>query len=123
MTPQELQAGLAGFTGTEHYYPFSAILPNWVLTDGAKWLADNAGCFWLMDMIASHAKKIRDEGFAVVKLKKTSPNDCTVTIEDGNDGILAAQENIFTDFPLDEIVLYAVPGDERLMVIMLTSEY
>lgn len=123
MTPQELKDGLANFTGTTQHIQYSPLYPRWLLTDGTKWLADNAGCYWLMDLIASHGPAIRAEGFAAIKLKKTTPTDCDVAIEDGNDSVLAEQTGIFTDFPLEEITLYAAPVDERLMVIMLPSEY
>ena len=43
MTPAELTNALQNFTGTENYHRFSAIMPNVLLTDGAKFLAEEAG--------------------------------------------------------------------------------
>ncbi len=42
---------LSLFTGTEHYYRISR---RHLLTDGTKYLAEEAECFWMMDAIASH---------------------------------------------------------------------
>ena len=52
---------LAQFYGTSAYYRF-IILSNLVLTDGTKYLAEVAGAYWLMDLIASYQKKcMKDE--------------------------------------------------------------
>ena len=118
---EELSSVLAQFTGTEHYYKWSPFFRNFVLTDGAKFLAEKAGAFWLMDMIASHFAKYRNEDFVVAKLRKRK-NNWRLNIEDGNDNILAGQTIQFSDFPLDSLDLYVLPQDE-LRVILLTSEY
>ena len=44
-------AALAQFTGTERYY---RIAPKFLITDGVKFLAENAGCYWLLDVAVSH---------------------------------------------------------------------
>ena len=122
-TPEQIQAALNNFYGTEAYYRYSVITPNIVLTDGTKFLAEAARCYWLMDIFASHLPKYRDEGFAVLKLRKTSEHTCNVTIEDGNGGVFATQSDIHTSFPLQEIDLYAAPADGTNWVLMLPSEY
>jgi len=48
-------ASLAQFTGSEKYYRISR---RHLLTDGTKYLAEKAGCFWMMDAIASHLSEI-----------------------------------------------------------------
>jgi hypothetical protein len=45
---------LDGFSGTEGYHRFSVLFPNLVLTDGVKFFAENAGCFWWLDIIGSY---------------------------------------------------------------------
>ena len=50
---KEILAQLNNFTGTEKYHRFSSLFPNILLTDGANHLANQANCFWLMDIIAS----------------------------------------------------------------------
>ena len=42
---------LALFTGTQQYYQLNRHV---VLTDGTRYLADEAGAYWLMDAIASY---------------------------------------------------------------------
>ena len=40
-------AALAQFTGTELYY---RIAPKFLITDGVKYPAENAGCYWLLSV-------------------------------------------------------------------------
>ena len=49
------QSTLTQFTGTERYYRISR---RHLLTDGTKYLAENAECFWMMDAVASHLMEI-----------------------------------------------------------------
>ena len=42
---------MSQFTGTGHWYRFG-IVPNITCTDGAKYVADTAGAYWLLDEIA-----------------------------------------------------------------------
>ena len=112
-------AQLSHFTGTEKYYRISRRL---LLTDGTKYLAEEAACFWLMDAIASHLLEIGTaEWFVVVKtsIKRTK---AVMVYEDGNANELARQEIPYTDLPLAQISLYACWDGEH-WVIMLPSEY
>ena len=43
------------FIGTEKYYRISR---RHLLTDGTKYLAEEAECFWMMDAIASHLARL-----------------------------------------------------------------
>lgn len=105
--------------GTTQYYRHQ---PGFVLTDGAKWLAESAGCYWLYDIIWSIKPVLANDSFAVVKLiVKDGQGD--VSVEDGNDRVLYTQHIEYTDFPLPEIMLYVVDADERTKVIMLPGEY
>lgn len=126
MTPEELQEGLAQFYGTELWYDISVSRGLKVLlTDGTHFLAENAGCYWLMDVIVSHqlTKKVRQEYFQVWKLFKLDDGTWRVTCDDGNDNILATQDIPFSDFPLDFIKLYAIYDSETTLVILLPNEY
>ena len=107
------------FIGTEKYYRISR---RHLLTDGTKYLAEAAECFWMMDAIASHLVEIgTTEWFVVVKtsIKRTK---AVMVYEDGNGNELARQEIPYTDLPLDQISLYAC-WDSEHWVIMLPSEY
>ena len=98
LTPAELETGLAQFYGTEHYYRHMGPI---VLTDGAKYLADNAGCYWLYDIVFSVLPKLRGEGFAAVKLTvDLAKKKGIVVIDDGNGRKLYRQVIPYTDFPL-----------------------
>ena len=46
---------LTQFIGTTGYYRISR---RHLLTDGTKYLAEEAECFWMMDAIASHLSEI-----------------------------------------------------------------
>ena len=110
---------LGQFTGTGQYYRISR---RHLLTDGTRYLAEQAACFWLMDAVASHLSEIGTaEWFVVIKttVKQTS---AVMVYEDGNGGELARQEIPYTDLPLAHIDLYA-SWDSEYWVIMLPSEY
>jgi hypothetical protein len=54
---------LAGFTGTTKWHRWSPLFPKMVMTDGALYVAENAGkhgAFWLMDAIASYQPGCRN---------------------------------------------------------------
>lgn len=122
------KSDLAHFTGTENHYRYSPLLFRKILlTDGTKYVADQAGAYWLMDIISSMQlePKVRNEGFQVWKLlldddSKTRSNmsSAVVTCEDGNGNEVYRQVIDSTNFPLDEIKFYLVDN-----VIMLPSEY
>ena len=110
---------LGQFTGTGRYYKISR---RHLLTDGTRYLAEQAACFWLMDAIASHLSEIGTaEWFVVIKttVKRTS---AVMVYEDGNGTELARQAIPYTDLPLHHIDLYAC-WDSEHWVIMLPSEY
>ena len=112
-------ATLSQFNGTERYYRISR---KHLLTDGTKFLAEQAHCFWMMDAIASHLMEIGTADW-FVSVKTTVNNSKALMIyEDGNGNEHARQEIPFTDFPIDKLTLYACWDGEH-WVIMLPSEY
>ena len=113
-----LTSELSQFIGTEKLY---RITHRHVLTDGTKYLAEQAKCFWLMDAIASYLTSSYDDYFAVARLV-VKDSSATLTLDDGNDTEFATQQIEYTDFPLNEIKLYCSFDGEH-WVIMLTSEY
>ena len=114
---------LNNFSGTERYY---RITPDTVITDGAKFVADKGGAYWLMTAIASYLPEFtQKETFIVANLTVSrSESSCTalLKLDDGNDNILAQQFIEYTDFPLDEIKLYACYNGD-IWVIMIPREY
>lgn len=121
INPGALEAELRQFTGTEHYYKYMFDI---VLTDGTKYLADRAGAYWLMDVVASWqtAKKVACEHFQLWKLDVKEDKKATVLADDGNGNEIARQKIPYTDFPLRSQRLYLV-NDGRYRVLMLPSEY
>jgi hypothetical protein len=124
----ELEANLPHFTGTQSYtnlrYPW--LRSRFLLTDGAKYLAETAKAFWLMDAIASHQtnKLVAAEPFQYWKLAVNEKNQATLTCTDGNENALVRQDIPYSDFPLSEITLYAEQSDYLAgLVLMLPSEY
>jgi len=130
MTKEKLDPiTLAGFTGTEAWHKFSALAPTTFLTDGAQYVAETAGAFWLMDIIGSYQAKLRKEkqDFQTWTLRLNDPGPgAVVTCEDGNDNILITQAIEFTDFPNPEIILWAIwDGEqtERILIIEFEKEH
>lgn len=117
---EQLEQELGHFTGTEYHY---RIRPNLLGTDGVKYLAEQAGCFWLLDLYWSHLLGIDHIANSFTVLKMTVQKSAAyVVIEDGNGNVLAQQFVEYTDFPLASITLYGCCS-ERDWVLMLTSEY
>jgi len=119
LSKTQLLNHLEQFIGTEFYYP---LWPNVMLTDGTRFLADTAGCYWLMDTITSHIQRLpNNEVFTSCRLAVNN-GSATLIIDDGNQNVLATQKIPCTGFPLDSIYLYAC-FDGKQWIIMLPSEY
>jgi hypothetical protein len=110
-----LLAELAQFTGTQTY---TRITRRHLLTDGARYLADQAECYWLMDAVASHLDEIGTQDWFVLIRMELQGTTATLIYEDGNGLEHARQAIPYTDFPLDEIRLSAC-WDTAHSVIML----
>jgi len=118
--PKLTKADLFQFTGSEHWYRH-ALVRHITFTDGAKYVADAAGAYWLLDDIAfaqlTLPELARDE-FQLWRLTVKPDHTATLACENGNGKTVHARTLTFTDFPLPEIVLYFVNN-----VIHLPSEY
>ena len=94
------------FTGTTCYYQFFG--KGLVITDGAKYLAEN-GCHWLLIAIASHqiepkVKQYEDTQYwSLENNKENNDFDAKLICRDYEDNILVQQEIPFTDFPFDDL--------------------
>lgn len=107
------------FTGTERYYRISR---KHLLTEGTKYVAENAGAFWMMDAAASHLNEIgTDDWFVLVRVTVTN-SSAVMRYEDGNGNVSARQSIPYTDFPLPSFMFYACWDGEH-WVLMLPSEY
>ncbi len=114
------RAELRQFTGTEQWYrhPF---VRRVLFTDGAKYVADSAGAYWLLDEIAftqMTEPTVTAEAFQLWKLTVTPDQTGTLVCEDGNGHAVFTKELAFTDFPIEGVELYFTDN-----VILLPSEY
>jgi hypothetical protein len=120
MPVKTLKAGdLECFTGSENWYRHGMVRTI-TYTDGAKYVADEGGAYWLLDEIALAQKfnaEVKAEPFQVWKLA-VSDNKGVLSCDDGNDNIVFTKHISFTDFPLPEIKFYFADN-----VILLPSEY
>lgn len=115
---EEIQ--LRQFTGSENWHR-PGINRSVLFTDGAKYVADQGGAHWLLDIIAiaqQHDNRVSAEEFQVWKLSVAKVRSATALCEDGNDTVVYSQPIPFTDFPLETITLYFANN-----VIHLPSEY
>ncbi len=114
------QSDLMQFTGTEHWYRHP-LAPGVLYTDGARYVAEQGGAYWLLDSIAIAQKfsaAVAAEGFQLWKLTVGDDRTALLVCEDGNGRRVYAQAIDYTDFPLSEIALYFTND-----VILLPSEY
>ena len=123
MNAQELNAVLPQFTGTENYYYHSKFL---VLTDGVKFLADNAGAYWLMDIISSVMYKptILREPFLTVNVKKNKTGKgAVVRIQNGDGKDFYVQRIKWTDFPMTDYTFFLEDSYRGYHVALLQTEH
>ena len=123
---EQIIEGLGNFYGTQNYWKFSPLFRNLVLTDGAKYIADECGAYWLFDIVGS----ILCEKKTVSYFKRQSPVAVRVKL-DGNGGCVVsvgnekkpfyAQKIEYTDFPLPELE-FLVGDNGDCFVVMLWSE-
>ena len=119
-TAKLTKADLRQFTGSEQWYRHG-LVRNILFTDGAKYVADAGGAYWLLDEIAlaqRHDRRVAAEAFQLWKLVVRPDATATLTCDDGNGTIVYTKEIGFTDFPLDDITLYFTNN-----VIYLASEH
>ena len=112
-------ATVAQFTSTAQYW---RVARQFVITDGVKYLAESAACFWVIDAAISHLLEIGTCDWFVLVRTEVSGSSAVIIYEDGNGSEHARQEIAYTDLPLSSVRLYAVWDSER-WVIMLPSEY
>jgi hypothetical protein len=109
---------LKQFTGTEQWYR-NPLFPKYLYTDGVKYLAEQAGAYWLIDYIFSkqNLRTIQEQGFQVWKLI-VDDGRAIIKVEDGNENLIKEFKISYTDFPLKEFSLWFTDS-----VLLLPSEY
>lgn len=116
---QDFSDNLSQFTGTETWHRHG-LIPDILYTDGAKYVAETLGAYWLLDTIAISQlmKSVRAEEFQVWTLKVPEGEKPVIECSDGNENIIFRNRLSYTDFPLSEMTLWFTNN-----VILLPSEY
>ena len=99
---------LSRFTGSEHWFRHG-LVRGIVFTDGAKYIADRAGAYWLLDEIAiaqRFDKRVAAQEFQVWKLAVNADDSAVLSCEDGNGHTVFSKGIEFTDFPRDGVTLW-----------------
>ena len=114
ISPQDLKSNLSQFTGTEQWWKHS--LSDMTYTDGVRYFAKEAGCYWFLDIVGTEVMPQGHE-FAVVKLA-SKEGKATIVIEDGNGNATWKKQIEFTDCPEGNWSFYLIDT-----VMLLPSEY
>jgi hypothetical protein len=113
---------LGNFTGSQEWFRHS-LNRSVLFTEGAKYVADEAKAYWLLDEIAltQMLPAVAKEEFQVWVLEVAN-NRGLLTCDDGNENIVYSKLIEFTDFPQPGIKFY-VECDHENKVILLPSEH
>jgi len=118
---------LNGFTGTEGYHRWN-ILTSMTLTDGTKYLADEVGCYWLFDIVASvqTLPKVKEYNGFIIWILNVKNKEAFVSgyYDCETDGSYSPRKRVYqqkisyTDFPEGVFEFY-----QEGNVILLKSEH
>lgn len=119
LSAEELEKALGQFcNGTDE---ITSLYPHVSITDGVKFLCQQAQCLWLIDVIASYQflPRVAQEAFQVIDLRvDVEHKKGHIEVGDGNEHIIHRQEIPYTDFPLAHIRLYYTDD-----IVLLPQEY
>lgn len=121
---KEIKQGLQHFHGSETIFQFPLLRTRY--TNGIKYLANAADCYWLVTDVSVIAKSLMSRSrFITVDFKKYSPEEAenigysaVIKYSDGNGKIFEEHKYHATDFPLEELRLFFVDN-----TLLLPSEY
>ena len=121
---KEISEGLQHFNGSEILFQIPLLKTRF--TNGIKYLANEAECFWLVTDASVIAKSLMNKSrFITIDFRKFSKEEMEVIgyearidYSDGNGHIFESHKYHITDFPLDELRLFFVDN-----TLMLPSEY
>ena len=114
---------LSQFFGTENYYRTNPLFaPDMMHTDGVQYFADTAGCYWLLDIIATeylpltNRHEFQYDFLSIQFVVEGGIGD--ICVEDGDCKVIKQKHIAHTDCP-DGIYKFFLTDN----VLMLTSEY
>jgi len=113
------KANLAYFTGSEQWYRHG-LARNVLYTEGAQYVAEHGGAYWLIDEIAFGQTEpaVAAEEFQVWRLAVNPDQTAILTCDDGNNRVVFTKQIEYTDFPLTKIRFYFTNS-----TILLPNEY
>lgn len=117
MDSNTLKANLSQFTGTEKWmrHPLNR---ECLMTDGVVYFAEQAGAFWLTDILATEFFELQHKaGFLSITLK-VEGNQADLIVEDGDYHELRRKHIDFTDCPEGSWEFFFTDR-----VVLLRSEY
>lgn len=120
---EQILYGLGYFTGSQ------VLFKHWFglfrYTQGVKYIADEAGAYWLIDAICSHQKRTllnkypSLKEFQIWRLQvELEKNSGLLICEEDTDQPVLSQEIPYTDFPLEEIKFFLIDK-----IVLLPGEY
>jgi hypothetical protein len=123
-TTEEILKNLQRFHGSETIYKIPLIQTRY--TEGLKYLATAAECFWLLTDVSIMAKSLLAKSYFVTIDFRRLPEDrkdstgyeAEIQYSDGDGNIFDTHRYNVTDFPLDKLRLFFVDG-----TLMLPGEY
>jgi hypothetical protein len=109
---------LSQFCGTTQYHRTFMFTPKLVHTDGVQYFAETAGCFWLLDIIATEIYPLtKKEPFLSIKFW-VNGGEASIIAEDGDLNPVFVKGIEHTDCPEGTYEFFLTDN-----VLMLTSEY
>ena len=109
---------LSNFYGTEKYHKTFVFNPKLVHTDGVQYFADQAGAFWLLDIIATEIYPLTSQHDFLAITMDVKDKKAKLVVDDGNDNWIFQKNIEFTDCPNGEYRFWLIGN-----VLMLPSEY
>jgi hypothetical protein len=112
-----LRADLSAFIGTENWHRH-ALNRQMLLTDGVKYFAETAGCYWFLDIIATEVMRFHPMKPFLAIMLDVREGAADIHVTDG-DGLRLYRRHIhFTDAPQGVWRFYLTDN-----VFLLPSEY
>lgn len=115
ITSQKLQLNLAQFTDTLNWYKNPLL--SYRYTDGVKYFAQYAECYWLLQEINALWQRRGNESFFDITVK-SKEHTADIVVEDGNGKPLLTRKIPFTDLPEGDWKFYLTGH-----ILMSPSEY
>lgn len=117
MTPSEIRAELAHYTGTVNWWRHP-LNRNILYTDGVQRFAELCGAYWLLNILVTEPKILtQSQEFAAITVT-AKDGEAVIDVTDGNENTAFSRPIAFTTLPDGEWKFYFYDK-----TIMLTSEY